>query len=491
MKKYEYTITLLLIVHLAVLFLFVFTRLADADEGFYMNAARMVKHGMSVYTDFFFPQMIMLPVVFAPFAGGGWESFFLLRGFAALAGFLSAVLLALIVLKTTRDHKTTIIALAMYVFSGMIIVWHATFKALPFCNFLSLGTLFFWLLYYEKRRLLYLILTGLFLSALINFRSVFIVLLPLYLLSVLYLSKDKWLKNLSVFIISMIPFAVPTFLAILRSPELFWAGNIFFQLNREVNQSLEFVILNRLITFGRAVIDPHLLIIFILSVISIGIMLKRDILGSIKSTLTRPEGMALMNLVFIGGVYLLPHPMSRQYINQYLPFAIIIIAMNLKYILSVFEQYFGPVARKSITYGVTAIYLLSLVPYTVIFIYGVRKDDRRYVISEMKKISHQMLQLAGEDGIVLSEWPGYTFLTKQRPLRYTEIIGSEFKLPLKHDEYMNYKLCDAPYLKDGIEKRTPDLVVTLYKPPEYYASALESNYDSVYSSDVVTIYKRK
>ncbi len=491
MNKHKYTIALLLLAHLAILFLFVFMRLADADEGVYMNAARMVNQGMSVYTDFFYTQLSMMPTIFAPFADGGWSSFYILRGFAAMAGFLSAVLLALIVLNTTRDYKITVIAASMYVFSGMIIVWHTTFKPLPFCNFLALGTFFFWVLYYGKKQLPYLILSGLFLSALINFRSVFVVLLPLYFLSVMYLSSGRRLKNIAAFLVSLVPFALPTFLTILRSPEHFWIGNIFFQLNREVNQDLGFVILNRLHTFGRVAFDPHLLIIFVLSIIAIGVLIKRERFDSVKNIMTRPEGMAVMNLILIGGVYLLPHPMSRQYINQYLPFAIIVIGFGLKYLLPVIQLSVKPLIRKLLMYGLATLYLLSLVPYTVIFIYGVRKDEKRYAISEMKKIGHRMLQLAGEDGIVLSEWPGYTFLTKQRPLRYTEIIGSEFTLPLEHDEYMKYKLCDRVYLESEIRQRTPELVVTLYKTPEYYTSALNNNYDSAFNSDVVTIYKRK
>lgn len=491
MGKYKYIVVLLLIVHLAILSLFVLMRLADADEGFYMNAARMVHQGMSVYTDIFYTQLPMMPTIFAPLADGGWSSFFTLRIMAALAGFLSALLLSLIILKTTRDYKTTVIALVFYVFSGMIIVWHTTFKPLPFCNLLSIGTFFFWLLYYEKRRLLYLFLTGLFLSALVNFRTVFIVLLPLYFISVIYLSKKDRVKNLSVFIISLIPFALPTLMAIISSPEHFRAGNIFFQLNREVQHGLGAVLSNRLDTFVRLVVDPQISIIFVITIISLGILFIHGRIKSIINLVDTPHGMALMNLLLIGGVYLLPHPMSRQYVNQYLAFAIILIAFNLKYILNGVERFMKPLTRKLLMYGLAAVYLLSLIPYTAIFIYGIRKDDRRYVISEMKKISSQMLQQAGEDAVVLSEWPGYTFLTKQSPLRYTEIFGGEHKLPLTHDEYMKYKICDSTYLIKEVSNKTPDLVVTLYHPPVYYASVLENNYDKTYNSDVVTIYKRK
>jgi len=491
MKKYKATIFLLLFAHLTILGVFVVFRIAGGDEGFYLNAARMVNKGMSIYTDFFYTQFIMMPTIFAPFADGGWKSFYALRSFAALAGFLSAILLSLILLRTTRDYKSTIIALFMYVFSGMIIVWHTSFKPLAFCHFLSLGTFFFWLLYYEKKQLLYLVLSGLFLSALINFRPVFIVLLPPYLLSVLYLSGNFRLKHLSAFVASLLPFAIPTFLKIIQSPGHFFIGNLFFQLNREVNQSLGFIITNRLNTFLRAILDPHLLIIFSLSLLSLYMLLKHKRISSLRDMVVKPEGMAVANLILIAGVYLLPHPVLRQYVSQYLAFGIIVIGFNLGNIISAAETRLKPYLRRLVITIIASLYLVSIVPYIAIFIFGFRSMEKRYVLSEVKKVTNEMLSLAKESDTILTEWSGYTFLTRQNNLPYTEVLGTEYKLPLSHDEYMKYRLCDNIYLKEQVERKTPNLVVTVYKPPEYYADVLEDNYDSVFQSDVVTIYKRK
>jgi 4-amino-4-deoxy-L-arabinose transferase-like glycosyltransferase len=491
MKKYSATIFFLLFAHLIILAIFVAFRIAGGDEGFYLNAARMVNMGMSIYTDFFYTQFIMMPTIFAPFAGGGWESFYTLRSFAALAGFLSAVLLSLILLRTTRDYKSAAIALFLYVFSGMIIVWHTSFKPLAFCHFLSLGTFFFWLMYYEKRGLLYLLFSGLFLSALVNFRPVFVVLLPLYLLSMLYLSNNFRLKHLSVFIASLVPFAIPTFLKILQSPEHFFIGNWFFQLNREVNQSFGFIFYNRLNTFLRVILDPHLLIIFSLLLFSLYMLVKKKRIRAVRDLFIRPEGMAVANLMLIAAVNLVPHPVLRQYVSQFLAFGIIVIGFNLDHILTFIEKHFKPLARKLVIAIIASVYLISIIPYIAIFIFGYRSMEKRYVLSEVKKVTNKMLSLAEKSDTILAEWSGYTFLTGQKNLPYTEILGTEYKLPLSHDEYMKYKLCDNIYLKEQVEQKTPDLVVTVYKPPEYYADALENNYDGVFQSDVVTIYKRK
>jgi hypothetical protein len=52
-------------------------------------------------------------------------------------------------------------------------------------------------------------------------------------------------------------------------------------------------------------------------------------------------------------------------------------------------------------------------------------------------------------------------------------------------------LCDEEYLENEVKKGTPDLVVTVNRPAAYYAAALDDNYDGVFNSNDVSIYKRK
>ncbi|MEW5923894.1 MAG: glycosyltransferase family 39 protein [Candidatus Zixiibacteriota bacterium] len=490
MRGYYKIILLLLMIHAVLLAIFVTARIADYDEGFYSIAALMMHQGFQPYTDFFFMQMSMLPTLFAPFATGGWQSFFVLRIFAALAGILSALMLTVIVNKMTKDMKVTLIALFLYALNGLFVIWHTTFKALPFTHFLSLATFFFWLRYYEKRKISDLILTGLLLSALINFRSVFIVLLPLYLISIIVLSQNRKGRNLAVFLISLVPFAVPTLVRLYQSSASFIYGNLMFHLYRDIDRGFLSILGSKLDVFTKVIIDPQLLIILVLVLFSViglarsGMKLPRDLFGT-------PAGMALMNFVLIFVVYLLPHPMTRQYIEQYLGFAIIIIAMSLPALLKWFENHVRAVQRKRFIAAIAAVYILGIVPYFVIFIFGVRAHDNRYRLSEIKKVTTKMLALGGETDIVLSEWPGYLYLTRQVPLRYTEIYAHEYDLPLTHEEFLKYNLCDRIYLRDKIEDKSPALVVNVYETPDYYADLLDSNYALAFQSDVVSIYKRR
>ena len=53
---------------------FVFLRIIDFNEGIYLSAASMLRHGAEPYVNFFFPQMPGTPIFLAPFAGFGWTS---------------------------------------------------------------------------------------------------------------------------------------------------------------------------------------------------------------------------------------------------------------------------------------------------------------------------------------------------------------------------------------------------------------------------------
>jgi hypothetical protein len=71
-------ITLLLLA--AVFFFSSRERLVDPDEGAYLLAAKLVMEGKSLFTDFFWPQMPLLP-----YAYGAWMKFFGTNWYAARA----------------------------------------------------------------------------------------------------------------------------------------------------------------------------------------------------------------------------------------------------------------------------------------------------------------------------------------------------------------------------------------------------------------------
>jgi hypothetical protein len=489
--KYKYILLAILAFHLVLLGLLAGFGIIGGDEGFYFNATRMVGLGQQLYTDFFYTQMTLMPTVFSALALDGWLSLFVLRGFAVLAGFLSAMTLFLIVLKMSSNIKTALICLGMYAFSGVVLQMHYVYEPLVFAHFLSLAAFFFWLKYRESEKLTYLVGTALLLSLVINHRATFVVLLPLYILSIIALHKENVIKRLALFIVGLIPPAIPTLIHIMKSPQHFFFDTFMFQLYRDPEKSLSAFISNKISVLARTIIDPHLLIIIILAVISFIFLFRQHKISSLKDMVSKPEGMASANLILIAGVYLLPHPILRHYFEQFIGFAIIVIGINLQYILEKLAILVGTVKQKAIIIFVSALYILSIIPYIVNGIWGVRSSDHLRRQSEVRKITGKMLELAGPADTVFSEWPLYPALTGQPVLPYTEIIGSHWSFPIEHEQYMKYKLCDSTYLRDAVARQIPKLVVVLYKTMQYYADPLRDGYDLAYQSGAVTIYKRK
>lgn len=489
--KHKYFLFFLLLSHLIILVVFAVYRMLGGDEGFYLNATRMVGLNNDLYTSFFYTQLPLMPTIFSSFALNGWHSFWILRGFAIAAGFLSAVLLFVIVLKTSRSLRSALITLAMYAFSGMIISMHTLYEPLVFAHFLSLGSFYFWLQFHEKKSPIYLILLGLALSALFNHRAVFLVLLPLYLWSALSIVDTRKLRSLVIFFLSLIPFSIPTLVRFVNNPKSFIFDTFLFQIYREADKSLSNIMDNRVTTLLRTVLDPHLLILLSLTGLSIWFMLKARRIGANRQLLKSPEGICLMNLLLIAGIYFVPHPILRHYMEQFLAFAIILIGLNLEEFLLRLKELIRPLQRRVILAILAGAYVFSLVPYIAINIYGIRKDDRRYLLSEVRKITSEMLRVGHVSDTVLSENAGYLFFTGQTPLPYTEIIGFHWPLPIEHENYMKYKLCDSTYLKEEIIARVPNIVTIVNNPPSYYSRELYEGYNLAYQSDAVSIFTRK
>ncbi|UCD18298.1 MAG: glycosyltransferase family 39 protein [Candidatus Zixiibacteriota bacterium] len=482
----------LLVVHLGLLILFASLRVLDGDEGFYLNATRAVGLGKALYTDFFYTQLTLMPTVFAPLALDGWTSFWTLRGFTVAAGFLSAVLLFAIVLRATRDARSALIALFMYAVSGIILSWHSAYKPLAFSHFLTLGTFFFWLRYYQKQRLWYLVLTGLLLSAVINLRAVYIILLPLYLFSVWTVAGSaRRIREMIVFCLSLIPFAIPTAAKIITSADRFFFNTFVFQLHRADHHGMGYIVSNKLLTLLKTVVDPQLFIIGILTIVSMRLLWREKRIRTARDLVSRPEGMVLMNLVLIAGIYLTPNPILRQYVEQFIAFGIILLAFNLAPLWDWLRAFTRPLQRRAILAVITGLYVLSLFPYLGIYIFGMRATDKMYLLSEVKTITSQMLALGEQSDTVLAEWTGYPFFTGQVSLPYTELLGFQYPLPLDHEGYMKYRLADYEYLRDEIIKKTPRLVITVNRVPPAYADVLNEGYEFAYESGGVTIHTRR
>lgn len=492
MKKIHlYLLLLILAVHLALLVFFATHRFVGGDEGFYLNAARMVGMGKTPYLDFFFSQVSLFPLVFSSFALDGWNSFWILRGMAVTAGLLSALLLFGIALKMTRNAKMALLALSLYAFSGLIISNHSVFEPLVFANLLALATFFFWLLFHEKRNVIYLIMLGLSLSALINLRIIFAILLPIYACSLWRSEADRRLKLSLVFVLSLVPFSIPNLLLFLRAPQHFLQNTFVFQIFRGDETNLAGIFLQKLAVIAKMIIEPYLFLLLIAVIASVKFLRQERRLTPRYQLFDSPEVMALFNLVALAAVYLVPYPILRHYAEQYLGFAIIVASLSAERMIAVFNENIPIKWQKFVTGGLVALLALSFVPYYAIFIKGIRPNDQKYEIAEVQRITSQMRLLAEKSDTVLSEWAGYSFFSEQVPLPMTEILGFEYPLPFSHEERMKYKLCDNIYLRDELSRQTPALAVIINEPPAAFAATLDSGYSREYQTGSVSIYKRR
>lgn len=117
-------------------------RLIDGDEGYYLQAARLVSEGKRIYTDFFYPQMPFGAHVYAAWFwlwGRGWYAARLLSSLLAVG---TGLLLLEILLRTCRRKRWAVLGAAVYLVTGQAAGWLTISKSFGLTAFLlSLGVL--------------------------------------------------------------------------------------------------------------------------------------------------------------------------------------------------------------------------------------------------------------------------------------------------------------------------------------------------------------
>jgi hypothetical protein len=117
-------------------------RLIDGDEGYYLQAARLVSEGKRVYTDFFYPQMPFGAHVYAAWFwlwGRGW---YVARLLSSLLAVGTGLLLLEILLRTCGRRRWAVVGVALYLATGLAGGWFSIAKSYGLTALLlSLGVL--------------------------------------------------------------------------------------------------------------------------------------------------------------------------------------------------------------------------------------------------------------------------------------------------------------------------------------------------------------
>lgn len=378
--------------HLGVL------RNIDGDEGLYLEAARLVAQGKSLYSDFFYQQMPALPYLYA-----GWMKVF---GFTlSSARWLSALLTALTSVfvmgyVARRTGKLLLVNLCSLLFfaNGMVLAWAPVIKTHPL-NMLTLTASLVMILEWKAgRSCWWLFFSGLALGIGISGRLTLGPFAVLFLAFILWQSpSSKWRGVAAFFVGAALP-SIPVLVFFFSDPALFWKYNFTYHTHvypGVVGPERRLYTAQNLISHGQ----------FLLLTIAaqVGVLLLGEKQG--RQFFSQDEGLVAMTALLFLAIHMGSAEPYTQYFSAMIPLLILLSVPFFEALLS---------APKSLA-------ILGLGFFFITYLWDLR-SSRDFEIASMlsnrpewsqKNIHATVLRAkrilrAKEE--CLTWWPGYAFM---------------------------------------------------------------------------------
>jgi 4-amino-4-deoxy-L-arabinose transferase-like glycosyltransferase len=459
---------------------FVFYRTAEGDEGFYLAAAQRVADGMTLYADFFFPQGPMMPLVFAAFSGWGMTSLLLLRLLALVAGLLLTYQTYRIVAANTGDDRAALTAAFLMAFNGMFLAWHSVFKPFAFVDLFLLLS-FGYLLRAETTEKGFhgnAFLSMLFLSTAVNFRSIFLLLLPVYLYFILKSAKRPGsAKTLLIMLTGLIVPSIPALVLFLKAPGNFWFDNVIFHIYREPITPFSALVLHKITVFGKFLALPQT-ILLLGALLGGWYLLKHKVVEN--SIMYRR---ALLLAVLICVIYLIPTPVHLQYFQEAVPYLIIAA-------LPVFVLINRTEGLKALRRSAALLYAVGAIPFVWLFIVSPLAKNARFELPQLRSVVAEVQARTSVNDTLLSEWAGYAALSQRPQLSGSEHVGFYFPLSIDREAYARNHLLTNDDIARALQQKRPKLVVIDYKVYSEWQSALDGNYRLASTIGETMLYER-
>ncbi len=481
-KALDKRLILILALQLAAALIFVFYRTVDADEGFYLAAAQRVADGMMPYVDFFFPQAPLMPLTFFGLSNWGVNSLLLLRVLAALAGVVSTYVMYRLVKRELQDGGTAVVAAFLMAFGGLFLTWHSTFKPYAFVD-LALLASFYYLLQSgsdEKLDGKAILLSWLMLGIAINFRSIFVVLLPIYVYSLVLSARRAKVGNLQAFKYAALGLLIPTlpaFYLFVSAPNEFLFNNLGFHLEREPIEPLSALLLHKATVFGKFLALPQTILLLGAAAASYFLIKYRHV-ASWK--IQKPAALFAVVITF---AYLMPTPVHMQYFQQATPYLILLALPCAAFVLE--HDRLRPMLRSA-----AVLYIVGIVPFVYLFIAAPREQDQRFAWPQLQQVVDAIKDNSTTEDSLLSEWAGYSALSERPQIAGSEHVGFHFPLELTEAEYSRHHLLTNAAIVAALSAQRPHLVVIDYQVYPEWEEALAANYRLIDQHDRTFIYKR-
>ena len=357
----------------------------DEDEGYYALASKLVGHGKTPYTSFWYPQAPLMPYVYGAWQRVTQESWYLLRGLSVLLTIALAYMVYRYAVKRWRSRRLAVVAVLLLAATPLGFEWYPTVKTYA----LSTLLLFSAYIWAESSSARNWFVAGVFLGLAIDARLLVASVVVVFLL---------YARRSAVhFLIGLTLGLIPAIWFFVIGPRRFLSDTLTSQTTRSQTTFAD-NLFDKARTVARVLVEPHFLLFA-----GVGILL---ILVCIFRRKPLPLSIAIASILAITN--LLPTPSYPQYFVTIIPF-LAIATIELIQLLGISKPVLG-----NRFLAVTAV--VVILPAAWSLHHTTSANATRSRISDLRAISRAVDRHAQEGEVVLAFWPGFVYESHARQI---------------------------------------------------------------------------
>lgn len=464
-------------------------RLIAKDEGFYLMAIESVLNGKNVYYDFFYPQMPLLPYLYALFFTFIDLTFESARTVSALIPTLIGTIIYSYSFKISNSKTISFLFLTAFLITNFTIAWFAVVQTYSISTLFLLASCICLCKINKKN----IILASFFFSLAVGCRLFFAGLFPLILLYIFINSQRKEkLKNCYSFSI----FGLLTGLLICSyffiDFDKFYLNNLGYHLNRTSKGFTES--LNNKLVVAKVILGLkptvkfdayHMQVLFYSSVVSVIYLL-------ISKQQTKITTYIIIGLIVLS---LIPNPTYVQYFSTLVPFMFLICIDCFCYLKQ---------KNTKLIYLIGSLFFLSFLPYSYTDfdrytksgkgVIGISNQNnaKHWNLSNLKKIASIINENCKKKKCsAISTWPGYLIGTKTQIVSgYENHFADVLARTMNEEDKENYKLRGTKDVLQIAENKKPDFIILNGKTGKKKKKKLEEiGYKVLYKTRLIRVFK--
>jgi 4-amino-4-deoxy-L-arabinose transferase-like glycosyltransferase len=463
-RRYLLVVAVILAVYTVGLAVFSQVRPLDGDEGYYATAARLVAEGDTPYAEFFYPQMPLLPYVYAPFYELVGSSLARMRLLSVGLSVLALVLWGLLLRARFGQRPMFVVGgLLLVALNPYLLSWNPTVKTYALANLGVMAALWTVDRGFQTRRLVWFLAAGLAAGLTVSTRLLYLPWAGSLLIALVWI---RWRQpRVGVSLASVAAMAVGLGVSLLPAMWLFLQDPTRFRFNNLDYHNLRFSPLDRVSDaetpqalaavqeWARAIfLNPYMVLLVVLALLGWVAVRRAE---KIADQNLRP-----LALVAGGGAVvhtlacLLPDPVHAQYFTS--PLAPMLAPLALLGVVDLARRFGRPA---TLIAGVVV--CCAVLSFVDLQLRGVGMDRSEvWTFAHLDAVSASIEAHTEPDDQVLAFWSGYVFETERQFLPGLEnhfSLGVSEKLSLQ--QQVDYHIAGKELLLQAILTKSPKVIV--------------------------------